>query len=161
MLRMLSAAIAALCVALVTGQEASAWCKFNFGVGMNVGYEGGGNSILWGAFSGGPPPGAGYDGFGPAYGGGHHQGYAGGYPMGYAAGKIDPQMGGYPLPVGALAPVTTSPRPMPQVMPRASDTQPVGYSTYPQYDYNYPQYDYNYPQYDYNYYSPWPLWYGQ
>ena len=36
------------CGLLLAGQQqASAWSKYNFGVGLNVGWEGGGNSVLW------------------------------------------------------------------------------------------------------------------
>src|ERR1700733_9668356 len=56
MKKMLVASVVA--VALMAGlqQQASAWCKFNFGVGLNCSYEGGGNSLLWGLIKGSPCP---------------------------------------------------------------------------------------------------------
>jgi len=58
MKRMMAMGVIALAVLAFTGQQASAWCKFGFGVGLNVNWECGGNSFLWGAYKSGPPPGA-------------------------------------------------------------------------------------------------------
>lgn len=58
MKRMMAMGILALAVIAATGQRASAWHKFGFGIGMNIGWESGGNSLLWGAWRSGPPPGA-------------------------------------------------------------------------------------------------------
>ena len=69
MKRMVMAAVAALALAGTMVQEASAWCKFNFGTGVNLGFESGGHYVKRGGVERGsyPPPGAG--GFGGGFGG--------------------------------------------------------------------------------------------
>ena len=52
MKKMLLTALLGLGLVLASGSPASAWSKFNFGVGFNIGYEGGGNSVLWGLCKG-------------------------------------------------------------------------------------------------------------
>ena len=47
----------ALGLAAVSGQEASAWIKCNFSVGLNWSWESGNNSFLWGLWSSGQVPG--------------------------------------------------------------------------------------------------------
>ncbi len=37
-------------------QRCHAWCRYSFGCGINMHYEGGGNSCLWGLFKGSPMP---------------------------------------------------------------------------------------------------------
>jgi hypothetical protein len=51
--------IGALALGLVAAseQQASAWIKCNFSIGMNWSWESGNNSILWGAFANGQVPG--------------------------------------------------------------------------------------------------------
>ncbi len=61
MKRILCLALAACCLTLSLNRPAQAWCKFNFGIGMNIGFEGGGNSVLWGLLRGANTPGA-FDG---------------------------------------------------------------------------------------------------
>lgn len=56
MKKMLLVALLGLGLVLASGQRASAWSKYSFGVGLNCGYEGGGNSVLWGLFRGEQPP---------------------------------------------------------------------------------------------------------
>src|SRR2546423_14663862 len=56
MKKMLLVALLGLGLTLTSGRPASAWCKFNFGVGLNINYEGGGNSVLWGLLKGAPSP---------------------------------------------------------------------------------------------------------
>src|SRR5690349_719163 len=68
--------ITVLAIGLLLGsqQQASAWSKFNFGVGFNIGFQGGGNSVLWGMFRGAQVPDAyngGYGDHGPDAGHGH------------------------------------------------------------------------------------------
>jgi hypothetical protein len=148
-------ALLAVGLVLASQQQASAWSKFNFGVGLNIGWEGGGNSVLWGALKGAPSPG-GFDGGYPGFPGGGFNNM----PPAHAGLGSDQQFptAGYspyqpPSPMMAMP----SPAPMPQIapmpqMPRA-DTQPVGYFTYP----TYPNY-YPYPQYYTNYY--YGTWYA-
>jgi hypothetical protein len=112
MKKMLLAALLGLGLALVSGQRAEAWSKFNFGVGLNVKYEGGGNSVLWGLFHGEQPP------------------------MGVGFGE--PGEGGHGIVTDggvSLAPEAVLPSPAPQnlpqnLMPRA-DAQPVSYRPQP------------------------------
>jgi hypothetical protein len=93
----------ALGVAAVSSQQASAWIKCNFSVGLNWSWESGNNSFLWGLWTSGQapgyptdvgcnpfcPPGYAFGGFpgGPAYGdfGGHAPAYNGEPPQGYTA----------------------------------------------------------------------------
>jgi len=91
MKRLFCMALGACCLTLALQRPAQAWSKFNFGVGFNLGWEGGGNSVLWGVLKGQNTPGA-MDG---AYGhGGHGRGYGQAPPMpppSYAGG-FDPGM---------------------------------------------------------------------
>jgi hypothetical protein len=48
--------VLALALVAVSSQPASAWCKFNFGIGANIGWTTGGNCLLWGAAKGQQPP---------------------------------------------------------------------------------------------------------
>jgi hypothetical protein len=81
MKRLLVAAVLAAALTAGSAQKASAWCKFNFGVGLNIGLETGGAKRSWvwaketavcpqcapGCYPGGPGPGPGFGaGFGAA-----------------------------------------------------------------------------------------------
>ncbi len=130
--RILVAAFVAVACSLASTQQASAWSKFSFGTGLNIGWEGANNSYFGGCFKGGPAGPGGYDGnFGvPPMAMGHagmNPGYA---PNGMAYGPA-----GYSMPQSMqgpqYAPMPTS-QPSYPTMPRA-ETQPVGYSVYPQY----------------------------
>jgi len=112
MKRMLTAAVAAMALVGGLAQEASAWCKFNFGGGVNLGFESGGSYVKRGGSERGsyPPPGAGgYGGFGGGVGG-------------FAAPEA-PE----PLP-NAPAPKSKTSAPI----------QAIGYYTYPSYGYQTP-----------------------
>ncbi len=61
----------ALSIAALSQQQASAWTNFRVGLGLNLGWQSGGNNWLWGAFRNGQPP-------GPEFGGGIY-----GYPPGH------------------------------------------------------------------------------
>lgn len=51
MKKILFVGVAAVAMAAVSAEKASAWCKFRFGVGLNVNYESGGDkTFLWGAW---------------------------------------------------------------------------------------------------------------
>ena len=104
----------ALGVAATSGQEASAWCNFKFGAGINISYTSAGNSLLWGLWCNGPYCGGcgfGYPGCCPD-GYGDYSGalaYGGGYAPVAAAGAVaQPDnvqtvgygQGGYYQPVG-------------------------------------------------------------
>jgi hypothetical protein len=155
MKRILYIALIALCLVLASNRQASAWSKFNFGVGLNIGFEGGGNSVLFGMFKGAPTPGYGDGGGYPSFPGGPNA-----MPGGHASNNLESnfQAAGYPLPGQGAPMMMPTPAPMPQVapmpdmrqMPRA-EAQPVGYFTYP----TYPGYP-SYPQYFWYY----GTWYG-
>ena len=57
MKKLFVASVLALAVTLASQQTASAWSEFKFGVGLNFGWCGGGNRILWGAYHSAPYPG--------------------------------------------------------------------------------------------------------
>jgi hypothetical protein len=97
MKKMLLVALLGLGLVLASEQRASAWSKYNFGVGLNVGYEGGGNSVLFGMFKGEQPP-MGMD-----------HGYQGGPEM-----PIGPGM------PSAKAPQQPAPKAMPASLSRAA-----------------------------------------
>lgn len=48
--------VLATAIAVLSQQQASAWTNFKFGVGLNLGYQAGGNNFLWGAWRNGQPP---------------------------------------------------------------------------------------------------------
>jgi len=85
MKRILCTALAALGLLLGSQQQASAWHKCSFGVGLNLSCEGANNSVLWGVMKGGPAPGQMVDGGYP--GGGHDMASM---PMDPMAGMISP-----------------------------------------------------------------------
>jgi hypothetical protein len=60
MKKFLTAGVLALTVAAFSQQQASAWINCRFGIGFNWNWSCGGNSILWGAYRNGQPPGYGY-----------------------------------------------------------------------------------------------------
>src|SRR5437879_642869 len=63
MKKILVLSVSALTVLAISGQNASAWSEFKFGVGLNLAYKGGGNNILWGAYKSQQPPAPGYPGY--------------------------------------------------------------------------------------------------
>jgi hypothetical protein len=115
MKKLLAAGMLAICLIAASQQQASAWVKFNFGIGFNVGWQTGGNSLLWGAWENGQPPGM------PYYYGGHH-----GHHHSYA-------------PSYSYAPHAFAPMPMPTYEPSyapyyyANNPGPVYYQPAPYY----------------------------
>ena len=57
MKKILLVGVIAIGMIAASQQEASAWVKSRFGVGLNWDYQAGGNSLLWGAWRNGQPPG--------------------------------------------------------------------------------------------------------
>jgi hypothetical protein len=136
MKRILGASVAALALVLATQQQASAWHKCNFGIGLNLSCEGGGNCVLWGMFKGAQTP-------------GHVDGYI---PDHHPVAGFDPSMFGPPAfeaPHGhpAVEPIG----PPLAIKPAAYQYQPVGYQAYP-----YQAMGYYYNPYYYNWY---PMYY--
>jgi hypothetical protein len=136
--RMIIASLAALGLVVVSQDQASAYSKFTFGVGMNLGMEGGGNSVLWGAYKGSPAPGMGFQG-----------GYCNPY-----GGAIMPHGGpAMPFP-GELppAPEKNVPVPIQPNMAKPAGYYPIQQMSYPEmvdppiYDPYYPVYLYYYGQ---------------
>jgi hypothetical protein len=113
MKRMVMAAVAAVALAGTATPEASAWCKFNFGGGVNIGLETGGRYVKRNGVTriSYPPPYANNNGgFGGGFGGfGGAEGFA------QAEAPTAPE-----APVSAPNPVT-----------------PASYYYYPSYDYSY------------------------
>jgi hypothetical protein len=90
MKRFLMGCTLAVALLAMSEQKASAWSKFNFGVGLNIGWEKADNSWLWGFYRNGPVPGS--DGHGVAStitweGKGSHSQYQGGNG-GYFQGDV-------------------------------------------------------------------------
>jgi len=46
--------MAAAALLLLTQQQASAWCNFNFSTGVNTSFSGGGTKLLWGLYQSQP-----------------------------------------------------------------------------------------------------------
>ena len=57
MKKLLVASVLALALLMGSRQSASAWSEFKFSAGVNFGWVGGGNRILWGAYHSAPFPG--------------------------------------------------------------------------------------------------------
>jgi hypothetical protein len=178
MKRLLVGSLLALALLLGSRQQASAYFKSQFGVGLQWNIECGGNKLAWGLYSSQPMPGGGgaWPGMYPSFGMGSGYGY-GGYPMADA----------YTAP--STAPATVTPAPANSSTPAAatvpSAVKPVGssaatrqvnysYETAPSYNYggynyggyNYGGYNYgNYGSTGYNYgygygYQTPSYWYG-
>src|SRR4051812_25069753 len=136
--KLLATGLVALALASATRQEAAAWTKWNISAGFNISYEGGNNSLLWGAFTSGQVPGYPTDvlwncqqGPAPCYGGGYGGGYA------YA-----PSSCSYPAPGYAVAPPAAAPAAAPKT------TQAwYGSPAYQPAHYQYQQPAYYYPHY--------------
>src|SRR5438876_1185003 len=106
MKKFLTAGLVAAAWVLASHQHASAWVNFKAGIGLNVEWQSGGNSFLWGAVRGAQPPGPQCFGYGPApYG---QPMVADAMPSYYDAPQQD-----YYLPHPAPAPGWTPPAPQP------------------------------------------------
>jgi hypothetical protein len=152
MKRFVIACSLALAVSAISGQKASAWSKFNFNVGLNIGYEAAENSFLWGFFRNGPHPYAQAGGYGAhnnggqVYGQGDTQYYnsqpatAGSSPSTLPTPTQSTPVQSLPINNGQTSPVTYT------GTEQSSGTQQIGY------------YNYTWPAY--NYYSPY-YWYGK
>jgi hypothetical protein len=189
MKRMQAVSLLVLGLLSVTGNRAAAEYKTSFQPGMNISYEGGGNSFLWGTigshslapgdYSWNPYPAPKDERHAAKNMYGHS--YAGGY--GPAHGEVMPPSPDYahmPLPGTPYPPVNPpgplAPSPAPAAGPEAN-TPPVASarptvstSYYPRQQpatgYNYPGYYYpSYPGYAYpGYYQPYynqNYWYGR
>jgi hypothetical protein len=138
-----------LAVVLASNQQASAWSNIKFGVGMNLHWQAGDNTLLWGVFRNGQIPcpspyGGGPGPYGPGYGG-----PGGNFPMYYepTAAEANKQQAAAPAPA-----------PIPPSVNQTNyngNYQPVGY--YPNTQYQVPMYVPGYNPYQQ---AP-PYWYGQ
>ncbi|MSQ95729.1 MAG: hypothetical protein EXR98_14405 [Gemmataceae bacterium] len=70
MKKLVLAAVLAVSAMAITQQQASAWVNSRFSLGLNWGYQSGGNNFLWGAWKNGQPPGP------EAFGAGHIPSFA-------------------------------------------------------------------------------------
>lgn len=135
MKKFLSLSIVAVALVAVAQQEASAWSNIKFGAGVNMSWQTGDNTLLWGLFRNGqiPPP--------PGFGAPH-------LPPGMPVPPMGP--GGPPHPAefyGAQQNIS-APAQMQQNV-RASYQQPVYSMPAPGYQYYSPAYQtpgYAYPQ---------------
>ncbi len=120
MKRMFVAGALALALTAAGRQEASAWCRFNFGVGLNISYESSGHtfSSCWNCTSNPAPP------CWSPYCASPFAGYPA-YP-GYAYGSY-----GAAAPYAQTAPAATAPAYRPAAAAPAQ-TQQVGYYFYGQ-----------------------------
>jgi hypothetical protein len=174
MKKLLGLSVLALTLVAVTGQKASAWTNFNFGVGLNLSWQAGNNSCCWGLWNNGP---VGVEGAGPGYWGpqkpfGCCNGGNGGYPGCYGGAGF---AGGYPYAQAQgtmpgvepwVAPAPSTKEPSKEENSRAAGRVPYqtvayGQYTYPAAGYTYGAYvpAYNYPQ-TYNWGPPASMNYG-
>jgi hypothetical protein len=126
----LALTLAAICVA-----PAPAWLNWKFGIGLNLGWQSGGNNTLWGLFRNGQPP-------GPECGGG-----LGGCPL-----PPGPGYGGAPFQPNSFNnnAVQSGPDAAPirgPAVPNSYQTSQNPWSNY----YNANTVGYRYPYYAYNY----------
>ncbi len=135
MKKILTMALAALSLLAITEQQAKAWSKYNFGVGLNLGWEGAGNSVFMGMFKGQAAPGT--DGAG--YGGGGYMGrpgygaYPGMQPYGAPGYGNSPGYGGDPSQYpGAGTEPPLAPTNEPEKVPAPTPVRPAAYNFYPQ-----------------------------
>ncbi len=155
MKKLFVASVLALGVTMACQQTASAWSEFKFSAGVNLGWVGGGNRVLWGLYHSAPYPG-GQDvypvfpgvaaalGYHPEYGGGGYGGYDS-----YAAAPGAANYGG----MAAQAPVA----PLAPMAPAAAAGAPQTYNPY--YNTGYQPVGYSYPGY-----ATYPVpayWYGR
>jgi hypothetical protein len=129
MKRFLVLTVLALGVTVLSQRPAAAWSNFRFSVGLNLGWQGGNNSYLFGAFRSGPAPapwaaygpGPGHPGPGP---GGFNPYFESPYAKGPAATPGTPGATAQTAPV---APPTTPAPPSPPAQAATTPFQPVGY----------------------------------
>jgi hypothetical protein len=142
MKKIVLAGLFAISLIALSQQQASAWTNHRFSVGLSWSRQAGGNSLGWGAWVNGQPPGPEAFGGGdygvPSFGG-HHGGHHGGHgsaPQYYA--------------------------PMPQASPTTSYQVAPMQSPYAgNYYYSSPFQFASYPQQTFYYYYPSTYYYGQ
>jgi hypothetical protein len=158
MKRFLIFSLLAAGLTLGSQQQASAWCNFKFGAGVNWHWQSGNNSWFCGAYRNGEVPGPEFFGY-PGCGGGYPVGYGGGYdsfPY-YGAGQPVPGQPSYAAgaPQMQAAPTNNVPQqvpttPIPNYQQRVQ-FQPTAYQSY------YPSY---YQSYYPTYYNQFPTYYN-
>ncbi|MBI2806859.1 MAG: hypothetical protein HYX68_17915 [Planctomycetes bacterium] len=127
MKKLVLAGLAAVLVMGISQQQASAWVNSKFSVGLNWGFQSGGNQLLWGAWRNGQPPGP--EAFGG--GGGHMPQYFAPMPGPASQGYAPMQQGFAPMPQATYAPQYGSPYQF------ANYPRPVYYYSAPTYYYYY------------------------
>jgi hypothetical protein len=160
MKRFIALSLAALALALLAQQPASAWSNIRFKAGIDLQWQSGNNSWFWGAFTSGQYPSCCSTGGGMDYGYGYQS-----YPYGYGAAAA--------YPYGAAAgPSTSSPPPVTSTPPAGTPSgggtpsaNRVGYTSW--YGSGYQPVGYFYPGNSNpmtnsggNYYSVPSYWYG-
>jgi hypothetical protein len=130
MKRMFVAGLLALAALAGSQNQASAWCKWNFNAGINWSYEGGGNSLLWGAWQSSPSPCCGVPGC--VLQGQPFNNYACCQPGPLAYPPVPYAAPGYPAaPIAPVGPV--APKPVAQPGVGQASVHPVSYTNYSQY----------------------------
>ena len=168
----------ALGLAAVSEQEASAWIKCNFSVGLNWSWESGNNSFLWGLWSSGQVPGYPTDAYNGHYaapspyagmmGGAVPYADHGGYAPHGGSGFVAPPPGQTVEPPTGKGTIPPPAQPTATSQYGASGYQPVGYYQAPAYyqapNYNTPSYGYGSQGYygygSYGNYQVPSYWYG-
>ena len=130
MKKIVLAGLFAVCALALSQQQASAWVNSRFGVGLNWESQSGGNSLLWGAWRNGQPPGP--EGFSSNFGASQGR-------SPFFGSAPDPQYA--PVPQGSFEP------PMAQQPYAIQQASPYQFATYPRQTYYY------YPAPAYYYYS--------
>jgi hypothetical protein len=129
MKKLLVLSVVAVTILALSGQRATAWKQFKFGVGLNLEGSGGGNNFLWGAYKSQQPPaqGGGYPGAIPGgYPGAIPGGMGGGYGPNFDGG-FGPNFGAAATPgydIGQETPPPPTPLP---ANPTPNRVQPVDY----------------------------------
>jgi hypothetical protein len=169
MKRILALGILALGMTLTTQQQASAWCNFKFGAGINWNYQSGNNTWFCGLYRSGEVPGPEYfgtpgcaggdcfGGYAPAYASGPAQYYG---PNGPAYANAQQQQQQTPAAATGntqRTPATTIPNYQPSTVPFQPTSYQVPYQGGYQGNYQYNPYwsnsyygggGYNYPAYN-------------
>ena len=143
MKKFLAMGVLALLAAAFSQQNASAWINAKFGVGLNWGWQAGGNNLLWGVFRNGQTP-APILPHGPAPGPAFDYGFPP-YPTPYN-GHANQTPGGFDMQAAPILPANPGP-----TITNTPATRPQGSSALPyQFDFvpaSYPGYFASYPEY--------------
>jgi hypothetical protein len=170
MKRFLAIGALTIAAAAISTPEAPAWVNWKLGVGLNMGWQAGGNNFLWGLFRNGQPPAPDFcGGFGgamlppglPGPGPYPPQG-PGPYPPQGPGAYAPPGPGAYPPPGPVSAPSSSAPANVADDSANGTPARTQSFQRYPwsaqtanyhyQYSYQYPYYP-SYYNYGHSYYG--------